>query len=106
MDHADSLGEGVLRAAKPRNARGKPYLTMIGCDYTAKNLHESRLTRAVFACEGVDFTGADVEVHTIQGKHAGVPLGDSAKFDQGTGTRSRLLWHFLHRVFCVFGVAI
>ena len=46
---------------------------------------EGRLARAVFAAEGVDFAGAEVEGDVPQGGDAGEFFGQAAGFEEGLG---------------------
>jgi len=52
----------------------------IGLHRTECNVCKRRFAGAVFADERVDFTGAQIEIHAVHGKDAGISFADAAQF--------------------------
>jgi hypothetical protein len=55
------------------------HLARIGMGYAINDLHQRTFARPVFAQQGVDFAGGDIEVDVVVGQTAGVAFADSAQ---------------------------
>ena len=56
--------------------------SLVGQMGAGDHLDQRRFARAVFADQGVDFPGPEVERDTLQGLHAGKCLADSGQLEQ------------------------
>ena len=84
IDHRDALQARVVRAGRSVRAAADFHHPFIGLVRTAEHLHQRALARAVFADEGVNFAGGDLQRHAAQRAGGAEAFLDSGQ-PQGCG---------------------
>jgi hypothetical protein len=89
VDDAHAGGFGVAGAGEANRLALQDQLAFIVGEHAGEDLHQRALARAVFAADGVQLAGRDVDGHLGQSLHAGEGLGDASEGDDGGGHRGR-----------------
>ena len=82
MDDGDAVGARGIDARDGDLLSVDEDLAFFGDVDAAKHLNQRRFARAVFAQQGVDLAGFELEVHVLQGLDAGDRLADVFHFEQ------------------------
>ena len=76
VNDADAEAGRVSRPVHRHRHTGDGDLARVRTMDPGQDLHQRRLARAILAHEPDDLSGGHVEVHAIEGDHAGKSLGD------------------------------
>ena len=77
--HGDTQGARFLRVADLHRLAVEPDAAGVGLDRTVDDLHQGRLTGAVFTQDRMDFTRHDAHRHRVVGAHTRIALADIRK---------------------------
>ena len=85
VDHPDAVRDGIARRSERDRRSVHADRALVGLVQPGEDVHQRALACPVLAEQGVDLTGAHVEVDVIVGEHAGECLDDAGRLDGGWG---------------------
>src|SRR5215208_6620891 len=81
VDHTNSTRDGICRVG---NLDGLPIekdLTFIRASQSKEDVHERRLACSIFAKQGMDFSGFDIQINFVVSNDTRITLCDSAHLE-------------------------
>ena len=81
MDHADAIGEGILRGTYGDFLTVGIDLSFVRLIYTAEHIHKGSLSTSVFAQEGKNLPSSDIKGNAIIGNYLAKSLGYPLQFN-------------------------
>ena len=97
MNEADAGMQRVDRRRETHSSAVDDDLTAVRLQHASKNVHERRLTCAVFSQQSTDFTGINCKIHTLQNFICAEGFADLFHFYLHTGHSPNALIRQTHR---------